>query len=72
MTAVDQPAGAAMRLVVTLFMLAVILTASAAIGMAVLDGHFGHHDLRTIHYDSRYDMSSVRRMLPRATDAIPR
>jgi hypothetical protein len=59
----DQPAGAAMRLVITLFMLAVVLTASAAIGMAVLDGRYGHHDsnLRTIHYDTNYNLSSQRR-----------
>ena len=50
-----------MRLVIAVLALAVVLTASAAIGMAVLDGRYGHHDLRTIHYDTNYNLSSRNR-----------
>ena len=53
-----------MRLVTTLFVLAVVLTASACIGAAVWDGRIGHRDpnMRAIHYDTNYDLSSQRRM----------
>jgi len=53
-----------MKLAVTTFVLVVILTASAAIGMAYWDGRLGHRDtnVRAIHYDTHYNLSSQRRM----------
>lgn len=54
-----------MRLAATTFVLALILTASAAVGVAYLDGRLGHHDAgintRAIHYDTNYSLSSQRR-----------
>jgi hypothetical protein len=52
-----------MRLATTTFVLAVVLTASAAIGLAYLDGRLGHRDggVRAIHYDTQYNLSSQRR-----------
>jgi hypothetical protein len=52
-----------MRLAATTFVLALILTASAALGVAYLDGRLGHHDagIRAIHYDTNYSLSSQRR-----------
>jgi hypothetical protein len=52
-----------MRLAATAFVLVVVLTATAAIGMAYLDGRLGHRDgnVRAIHYDSNYNISSQRR-----------
>jgi hypothetical protein len=57
-------AGAAMRLVIGLFTCAVLATAAAGIGIAAWTGHLGHHDanLRTIHYDTNYDLSAQRRV----------
>ena len=55
-----------MKLAVTTFILVVILTASAAIGMAYWDGRLGHRDsnVRAIHYDTHYNLSSQRRVNP--------
>ena len=52
-----------MRLVVALFVLAVLGTATASIRFAIWDGHHGHNDasLRAIHYDTSYDLSAQRR-----------
>jgi hypothetical protein len=59
-----QPAGAAMKLVIGLFALALLGTAAASIGLAAWTGHLGHHDanLRAIHYDTNYDLSASRRL----------
>lgn len=53
-----------MRLVVTLFLLAVLTAASASIGFAVWGSHNGHNDanVRAIHYDTNYDLSAQRRI----------
>jgi hypothetical protein len=53
-----------MKLVFTLFALAVLGTAAAGVGFAAWTGHFGHHDanLRAIHYDTNYDLSAQRRL----------
>jgi hypothetical protein len=53
-----------MRLVIGLFTCAVLATAAAGIGIAAWTGHLGHHDanLRTIHYDTNYDLSAQRRV----------
>jgi hypothetical protein len=58
-------AGAAMRLAIGIFVLAVLATAFAGISFAAWTGHIGHRDanLRTIHYDSNYDLSARRRRL---------
>ena len=58
-----QPAGAAMKSVIALFLLAVLGTAGAGLGLAAWTGHLGHHDanLRVIHYDTSYDLSAARR-----------
>jgi hypothetical protein len=51
-----------MRLVIALFLLAVLTAAATTVGFAVWDGRILHRDsLRTIHYDTKYDMSSQRR-----------
>ena len=52
-----------MKFVGTTFVLALIFTATAAIGVAYWDGRLGHHDAgtRAIHYDTNYNMSSQRR-----------
>ena len=44
-----------MRLVIALFVLAVLGTATASIGFSIWDGHHGHNDasLRAIHYDTQ-------------------
>jgi hypothetical protein len=57
-------AGAAMRLVIGLFVSAVLATAAAGLGLAIWTGHLGHHDanLRAIHYDTNYDLSAQRRI----------
>jgi hypothetical protein len=51
-----------MRLTLTAFVLVVVLTTSAAIGLAYWDRH-GYRDsnVRAIHYDTHYDLSSQRR-----------
>ena len=53
-----------MKLVIALFMLAVLGTAAASVGFTAWTGHFGHHDanLRAIHYDTNYDLSASRRL----------
>jgi hypothetical protein len=53
-------AGAAMKLVITLFLLAI---AAAGAGFTAWTGHLGHHDanMRPIHYDTNYDLSAQRR-----------
>jgi hypothetical protein len=60
----SSTAGAAMKLVIALFVSAMLGTAAAAIGFAVWTGHAGHHDanLRAIHYDTQYDLSAQRRI----------
>jgi hypothetical protein len=53
-----------MKLLVAGFLLAVLSTAAASIGFAVWDGHFSLRDpqMRAIHYDTRYDLSTQRRI----------
>ena len=53
-----------MRLVVAIFVLTVLATVTAGIGLALWDGRIGHHDpaTRAIHYDSNYDLSAQRRV----------
>ena len=53
-----------MRLVIALFVLAVLATAATSIGLSIWDGHRGHNDaaLRVIHYDTQYDLSAQRRL----------
>ena len=53
-----------MKLVIVLFSLAVFGSAAASFGLAAWTGHLGHHDasMRTIHYDSNYDLSASRRL----------
>jgi hypothetical protein len=60
----DQPAGAAMRLVIALFVLAVLVTAASSVGLSIWDGRLRLNDrtLRAIHYDTQYDLSSQRRV----------
>jgi hypothetical protein len=42
-----------MRLVIALFLLAVLTTAATSVAIAVWDGRSHHHDaLRAIHYDT--------------------
>ena len=62
--ALRQTAGAAdMKLVIALFMLALLGTAAAGLGLAAWTGHLTRHDsLRIIHYDTKYDLSAQRRM----------
>ena len=54
-----------MKLVIALFMLALLVTA-AGFGIVAWAGHAthpGNHDtLRAIHYDTKYDLSAQRRM----------
>jgi hypothetical protein len=54
-----------MKLVIALFVLALLVTA-AGFGVATRAGHApqaGLHDtLRAIHYDTKYDLSAQRRM----------
>lgn len=53
-----------MRWVIGLFVTTLLATAAAAVTVAVWDGRIGHHDsaVRTIHYDTNYDLSAQRRM----------
>jgi len=55
-----------MRLVIGLFLLAALATATASIAIAVWDGRIGHHGatMRPIHYDTNYDLSAQRRLPP--------
>ena len=52
-----------MRLVIALFLLAVLAAASAGFGVTAWDGGIGRNDgaLRVIHYDTNYDLSARRR-----------
>jgi hypothetical protein len=52
-----------MKFLIAAFVLALLGTASASIGLAVWDGRF-HRDtaVRPIHYDTKYDLSAQRRM----------
>jgi hypothetical protein len=54
-----------MKSAIALFVLAVLGTASAGVGIAAWTGHLGHREAstRTIHYDTSYDLSARRRML---------
>jgi hypothetical protein len=53
-----------MRLVIGLFVCAVLATAAATFVIAAWTDHVGHHDanLRAIHYDTSYDLSAQRRV----------
>jgi hypothetical protein len=53
-----------MKIVIALFMLAVLGTTAGGVGIAFWTGHIGHRDanLRSIHYDTQYDLSSQRRV----------
>lgn len=53
-----------MKLVIGLFLSAVLAIAASGIGMAIWTGHLGHRDtnLRAIHYDTDYDLSAQRRI----------
>jgi hypothetical protein len=57
-------AGAAMRLVIGLFVLTMLSTMTASIGLAVFDGRIGHHEpaMRAIHYDTQLDLGAQRRL----------
>ncbi len=52
-----------MKLLIAGFLLALLGTAGASIGLAIWDGRF-HRDtaVRPIHYDTNYDLSAQRRM----------
>jgi hypothetical protein len=52
-----------MRWAIALFVLAMLSTVTAGIGLAVFDGRLGHSDpaLRVIHYDTKYDFGAQRR-----------
>lgn len=63
MMTAKSTAGAAMKLAITLFVLAVLATAGAGVGVAAWTGHIGRHDaMRSIHYDSNYDVGARRRV----------
>jgi hypothetical protein len=53
-----------MKLLVAGFLFAVLSTVAASIGFAVWDGHFSLRDpaMRPIHYDTKYDLSTQRRI----------
>jgi len=61
----EQPVGATMKWVIALFAAVLLLCVGAApTGLAVWASrisHHDHHDLRTIHYGTNYDMSAQRR-----------
>jgi hypothetical protein len=61
----DHPRGRPMKSAIALFVLAVLGTASAGVGIAAWTGHLGHREssMRAIHYDTSYDLSARRRML---------
>ena len=52
-----------MRLVIALFVLAVVASGTIGFGLSLWDGNTGHRDanLRAIHYDTTYDLSAQRR-----------
>ena len=51
-----------MRLVLGLFVLTMLCTVTAGIGLAVFDGRIGHHEpaMRAIHYDTQYALNAQR------------
>ena len=52
-----------MRLAIALFVFGMLVT-TAGVGLAAWTGHLGHHDtMRPIHYDTKYDLSSQRRII---------
>jgi hypothetical protein len=55
-----------MRLLIALFVLALVAMATASVSVDAWDGRLGHHDMatRAIHYDSSYDLSAHRRFMP--------
>jgi hypothetical protein len=55
-----------MRLLIALFVLAVVAAAAANLGVEMWDGRLGQHDpaLRAIHYDTKYEASGQRRIRP--------
>jgi hypothetical protein len=55
--------GRTMRLLIGLFVVAVMLAASAGLGSAIWSRGIGHNDasLRVIHYGADYEMSARRR-----------
>ena len=61
----DQPAGAAMKLAIVVFLLAVLTVAATTMGFALWDDHIGHRDmLRPIHYDTQYNNGAQNRLPP--------
>jgi hypothetical protein len=56
-----------MKWVIALSVLATLGTAASSLGVAFWTGHLGHRDpnLRSIHYDTQYDLSAQRRNPPR-------
>jgi hypothetical protein len=61
-----DPAGAPMRLLFALFLLAVSAAAFAEYGVEMWDGRLGHADpaMRTITYSSNYEVTGQRRVRP--------
>jgi hypothetical protein len=55
-----------MRLLIALFVLAVMAAATANLGVEMWDGRLGHPDptLRAIHYDTTYRISGQHRVPP--------
>jgi hypothetical protein len=53
-----------MRWIIALFITTLLATAATGLGLAIWDGRIGHHDpaMRAIHYDTKYDLSSQRRL----------
>jgi hypothetical protein len=53
-----------MRLIIGLFVLTMLCTVTAGIGLAVFDGRIGHHEpaMRAIHYETPHDLSAQRRL----------
>ena len=52
-----------MRLVIALFVAAVLATAATSFGFSVWDGGLRHDsNVRVIHYDTNYDLSAQRRV----------
>ena len=55
-----------MRLLIGLFILAVMAAATANLGVEMWDGRLGHHDpaLRAIRYDTNHQTSGQHRIRP--------
>jgi hypothetical protein len=55
-----------MRLLIALFVLAVMAAATANLGVEIWEGRFGQHDpaLRAIHYDTTYRITGQHRIRP--------